>query len=721
MSAPDVKLAVVIVHFNTSDDLDRLLDSLVENPPRCSCRVVVVDNASRDPGLAAVRERHAECDWVLSGENLGYARGCNLGLARVAAEYALILNPDIVVRPGALDALIAFADAHPRAGIVGPQLLNDDGSIQDSCRRFYTFSTLLMRRTFLGRLFPCSPTVARHLMRDFDHRTSRPVDWVLGGCLLARRTAVARIGPLDERFFLYFEDVDWCFRMWQGGWEVLYTSDAQFDHRHRRDSARGLRSRSFWLHLGSLISFYEKWGLVVYVLKKWRGPLSVVLLWIFDLLLLSVAFPAAYLLRTVFDSRFSEPLYPLSEYRPLFLFSLLLATVTFGLLGRYRPARLREPPRIWAHLQQTATWALLLLASSYLGQQQVVSRAVLLLFLVLAVAFTAAGEAGYRWLVRRMERGRFTLERSLLVGARDVVASWLEQSLRDGTTGIDAVGWISTSTNAAGAAGEAPLAGGEVPWLGGWSDLPELVERLRVSQVVFWDEPGSVPERWRVLAALRRRRLKLRWQGDAVWLVTTGARPELYADAPSAVVEPGTGAALVDLVLRGAGLISGLMLGVLAVPGWAWLRSRRLPRGDVRLERLEIVTGAGDRTEVTIAADRSGRVLALPWQWSLAGSLLRGELDLWGLRPTPLEEPETAGARLDWWKTWRSGLRGPGLYGPWLLDVSASDAPRSGDRIGRAFSVLRRAWRHPGGWDRLPLQAAAADEPTAANEGIRDG
>ena len=163
-----VRLAVVIVHYNTSEDLARCLESLAAYPPAARHRVVVVDNASRDEGLAAVHQRFPDCQWIFNAENTGYARGCNRGMAAVDADYYLILNPDIVVQPAALDRLLEFADAHPRAGLVGPQLLNEDGSLQDSCRRFYTVRTLLLRRTVLGRIFPNSRTVQRHLMRDFD-------------------------------------------------------------------------------------------------------------------------------------------------------------------------------------------------------------------------------------------------------------------------------------------------------------------------------------------------------------------------------------------------------------------------------------------------------------------------------------------------------------------------------------------------------------------------
>jgi len=398
-----LKLAVVIIHYNSSADLDKCLASLAACAPAVEHRVVVVDNASVDKGLDEVHRNHPDCLWIFNKENVGYARGCNRGMAQVDAEYYLILNPDIVVQPGALDRLLDFADAHPRAGVVGPQLLNTDGSIQNSCRRFYTLKTLLLRRTILGRIFPDSRTVHLHLMDDFDHQTSRPVDWILGGCMLARRSAMERTGPMDERFFLYFEDVDWCYRMWQAGFEVQYTPDARFVHHHRRDSAAGKFSKSFWFHLGSLISFYEKWGMFVWLMKKWRDPLLVFLLWTLDMAGLTAAFGLAYALRGAMGGLFAEPLYPVAEYMPLLMFSWLLASLTFLLTGRYRPdrpGRHRGARSLPEHLQQIGVVAVLLLASTYLGHLEVISRAVLLMFIPLLAVMTAAGEGMFRRILR---------------------------------------------------------------------------------------------------------------------------------------------------------------------------------------------------------------------------------------------------------------------------------------------------------------------------------
>lgn len=537
-----MKLSVVIVHYNTSGDLDRLLGSLAAHPPACAHAVTVVDNASSDPGLDEVRARHPGVRWLLNRENVGYARGVNQGLAAAPAEYYLVLNPDIVAPAGAVDALLAYADAHPRAGVVGPQLLNEDGTVQDSCRRFYTFGTLLLRRTILGRLFPRAPALARHLMRDFDHRHDRAVDWVLGGCLLARGEAVARVGPLDERFFLYFEDVDWCWRMWRAGWEVRYAPEPRFTHRHRRASARGrlggALGRGFWLHLGSLISFYEKWGMVVYLLKKWRGPLGGLLLWGIDQLALLGALLLAYAVRGALDPLFPEPLYPLREYRPLLAFAILLASAAFLVRGRYRAWRARRFAGWGRHARDIGVVTLLLLASTYLGRQQTYSRAVLLLFAPLAVVTTAAGERLFGALRDRLQRRWLSLERTLLVGGPAELAAWLAANPEPRRLGLDLVGYLADAADAAGAADAPAVLGGGLPRLGAPADLGDVAERFHITHVVFWGWPAGEPAQQARLEELRRRRIRLRWCAAGAWIVGAGARAEPFGGGASAVLEP---------------------------------------------------------------------------------------------------------------------------------------------------------------------------------------
>jgi GT2 family glycosyltransferase len=507
--------------------------------------VVVVDNASRDEGLAGVRARHPRVRWIMNRENLGYARGVNHGMAAAPAEYHLILNPDIVVSPGAVDALLAFAESRPRAGIVGPQLLNEDGTIQDSCRRFYTFRTLLLRRTILGQPALRSRAVEEHLMRDFDHRSERAVDWVLGGCLLVRRAAMERVGPLDERFFLYFEDVDWCTRMWRAGWEVLYFPGARFTHRHRRESARGALHRGFWLHLSSLISFYEKWGMVVWLLKRWRAPFALAMQWVVDMGAVVGAMLAAYSLRSGLTPFFGAALFPLADYLPLFVYTALVATFTFMLTGHWSHRRDRRP--IVSLVRDVALITLLLLASTTVGRQHLYSRAVMLLFAPLAVLTLGLAAALRQWLQRRLERGGLALERTVLVGEPARVSAWLTSGAGPRANGIDAVGYLARQTPGA---GHPPLGRGDVPWLGEPAEAVKIVERWRVTQVAFWGLDGPEEETRSLVDELRRRGVRLRWLVAGAWLPEAGGRAEPFGAAGSVVLEPVANSRLGRLLRR---------------------------------------------------------------------------------------------------------------------------------------------------------------------------
>jgi len=680
-----LKLAIVIIHYNTSGDLAKCLSSLEACAPACEHQVVVVDNASVDKGLDEVHRNHPDCLWIFNQENVGYARGANRGMGQVQADYYLILNPDIVVEPGALDQLLSFADSHPRAGMVGPQLLNPDGTIQHSCRRFYTLKTLLLRRTFLGRIFPRSETVRLHLMEDFDHLSVRPVDWVLGGCLLVRRSAMDRVGPMDERFFLYFEDVDWCFRMWQAGCEVLYTPDSRFLHHHRRGSAQGKFSKSFWLHLGSLISFYEKWGMFVWLLKKWREPLLVFLLWALDMTGLAVAFGLAYGLRGAMGRLFSEPLYPISEYVPLLMFSWLLASLTFLFTGRYSARRHRGGRSYLEHLQQVGVVAVLLMASTYLGHLEVISRAVLLMFIPLFAVTTAVGESFFRRILRRLEKGYFSLERTLLAGNPGGIRDWLAGAGNLADQGVDVAGYIADGHTEHSPA--PPLAGGDIPCLGSRDEILEVVRRYRISQVVFWDRPGVGDDVWTTLAALRRQRIRLRWHVQDVWLLAAGARAEVFGGTLSAVKSSGSGTAFRALAGRTLSLSTGLLLGLVGLLPWLWFRLVLLPSGRGRMVRVQVSDLWGHKPWLTLAVSPAGKVRSLPWQWALAGSLLRGSLALIGPRPMTsggAVAPQDPDAVLAFWK---GDPQAPGLTGSWM---------------GADFTTqIRQLWNDPGGFGTL--------------------
>src|SRR5262245_42316103 len=209
------RVAAVVVTYDALPWIEKCLDSLA------GVETVVVDNGSSDGTVAFVRERYPEVRLVES-ENRGLGAGWNIGLRETASTYALLLNADAWLVAGALDRLVAFADGRPRAAVVGPRLLNPDGTLQRSVRGFPTVWRLATEYLFLRRLAPGSSAFNAFYGGGFDHDEVREVEVVMGACLLVRRAAVDEVGYSDEDYFLFSEETDWCFRFREAGWDVVF-------------------------------------------------------------------------------------------------------------------------------------------------------------------------------------------------------------------------------------------------------------------------------------------------------------------------------------------------------------------------------------------------------------------------------------------------------------------------------------------------------------------
>lgn len=226
--APRVSLCIVT--WNCRDLVLDCLTSLERGNEGVSYETIVVDNASEDGTVEAIRARFPAVTVVARETNVGFAAGNNEAMRLARGEYIFLLNPDTVLPEGALVELLELADAQPRAGAIGPKLLNPDGSLQYSCRRFPRPWAALFRNTLFGKLFPREPWTREYVMADWDHDELRDVDWVSGAAMLLRRAAVAEVGGLDEGFFWGSEDVDYCLRLQKAGWRVLYTPTPAIVH-----------------------------------------------------------------------------------------------------------------------------------------------------------------------------------------------------------------------------------------------------------------------------------------------------------------------------------------------------------------------------------------------------------------------------------------------------------------------------------------------------------
>ena len=266
-SFPDT-IAIIIVTFQNAGEIADCLQSLLKAAPERRVHLLLIDNASTDGTRQAIHAARNHLppsrfrvDLILNDENLGFTRAVNQGLARYSVmpeNYnapVLFLNPDTILPSGGLAALLEKLYAHPEIGLIAPQLIYDDGRIQPSCRRFPTQWNLFCELFGLSRLFPRSPWFNRWKMGDFDHRQAMEVDQPQGACLLARPEVIAQVGEWDERFPIFFSDVDWCKRVWQRGWKIYFEPSVQIIHaqgvsvRQVRTTAICSSHVSFWRYL----------------------------------------------------------------------------------------------------------------------------------------------------------------------------------------------------------------------------------------------------------------------------------------------------------------------------------------------------------------------------------------------------------------------------------------------------------------------------------------
>jgi len=247
-------LSVIVTTYNSAGVVPALLDSIAKLPQSDSpLETIVVDNASTD-GTADLVAGYPGVRLIRSWRNMGLSRANNAGAAASAGSHLLFLNPDVRVLPHALTTLMNAAESRPDAALLGPAMEDGAGKLQSTARRFPTLVDIALRRTPLGRSPWGSRRLARHLFPLDPERTAE-VDWLVGAAMWLTPRGRERVGLMSHRFFLYFEDVEWCWRAAACGMRVLYVPEARMEHVPRRESASGA-GRVLWHHLLSMVKFY---------------------------------------------------------------------------------------------------------------------------------------------------------------------------------------------------------------------------------------------------------------------------------------------------------------------------------------------------------------------------------------------------------------------------------------------------------------------------------
>ena len=250
-------LSVVITSFNSAATLRETIESLLNlDITETPCEIIVVDNASFDDS-AIIAEGYSQVTLLRNPSNMGLARANNIGADMASGGSILFLNPDTVILPGALHILMKFQLNHPNAALLGPLMLDSGGLIHSTARTYPTLLDIILRRTPLGKLPRSQKRLSTHLNPAGTNEPSI-VDWLSGAALWLTPTGRDRIGLMSEKYFLYFEDVQWCMRAKDAGMGVWFVPEAVIRHESRRESAGG-SARALWLHLRSMVRFFSEY------------------------------------------------------------------------------------------------------------------------------------------------------------------------------------------------------------------------------------------------------------------------------------------------------------------------------------------------------------------------------------------------------------------------------------------------------------------------------
>jgi GT2 family glycosyltransferase len=226
---PPLLISAIVVSYNTRAMTLECLEALSADLAGIPSEIWVVDNASTDDSVTAIRERYPNVRVIPNEKNAGFGAANNQAMKQATGDFLLLLNSDAFPKPGATRALVDHLQRHPDLAVAGPRLLNTDGTLQRSCYRFPSPAHAWRDNLWITALFPASPLLGDY--RTWPHDRDRDVDWLIGACMLVRRSAYEKVGGFDERFFMYAEESDWQKRFRNAGYRIAFTPSAEVSHR----------------------------------------------------------------------------------------------------------------------------------------------------------------------------------------------------------------------------------------------------------------------------------------------------------------------------------------------------------------------------------------------------------------------------------------------------------------------------------------------------------
>jgi GT2 family glycosyltransferase len=257
-NTPCKQLSIIIVNYNVENLLKKCLESIFKYEKDLEFEVIVVDNNSKDHSQEMLKSDFPQVKLIENKRNLGFSKACNQGIKESRGRYILLLNPDTELTPGGFKEMIEFMDSKPDVGICGPKMMDQQGNLQFSCRSFPSYLTAISSsQSILHKIFPENFLSQKYLLKDQNHSQIMEVDWVSGSSLLAKREMLEKIGLLDERFYMYVEDVDLCYRAKKSGFSVFYFPQVLVIHHIGRSTGKKKITMQVEHHR-SMYYFYRK-------------------------------------------------------------------------------------------------------------------------------------------------------------------------------------------------------------------------------------------------------------------------------------------------------------------------------------------------------------------------------------------------------------------------------------------------------------------------------
>lgn len=659
-------LSVIIVNFNVKEFLEQSLRSIQKACRNVRAEIIVVDNASSDGSVELVRQKFPDVKLIANVENVGFARANNQAIRQAQGDYILLINPDTIVQEDTFEVILNFFKAHPECGMVGCKILNPDGSLQLPCRRsFPTPWVAFTKISGLSRLFPRSRLFGRYNLTYLDPDETYEVEAISGSFMFFRAEVVKRIGLLDESFFMYGEDLDWCYRIREAGWKIYYLPTTKIIH------FKGESSKNSTVDL--TLQFYRAMKLFVekhYHHRYWHVPqwFLMVGIWlratlsfaarafrrlapgIIDLVLIQIAMLLAIEIRFHTIGRHLRSYWiVMIVYGTIWMLSLAMA----GAYGRKKFSAFRASYGVIVGLVMNASL-------TFFFNQYAFSRAVVLIAGTLNVMFLAGWRLALKLLSRLPIAAAKRFPGKSIFGRRALIIAPVAQGLKIANklriridAGYEICGIIAPDGAASGES--------SIPIWGNLQYFDSIVQQTKAQEIIFSTEQISYDQILQIIAHSGRRALNFKMVPSSMDVIIGKASLEYIGDLPLMDIEYQLNRPINLFIKRLLDIIVSSVMLLLVLPEMLWLRWFK----QARLEQQQIYGANGNRLKISqlVHSELTERQRHLPYWWYV----LMGKLSLVGSEIIPVNESNTPHP----WLNLKPGLIGVGEIN--RLDESAND------------------------------------------------